>query len=159
MPAAPAQEYFRRIIQRLASDYGAPDFEPHLTLGVGVDNLHEMNAVLAALTSSALELYPAGLAFTAKFTKTLFVRFQSTPALRRLRDSLGFAAEEEFDPHVSLLYHRLPEEEQARLASTMHLPFDGVSFDSVVVTRCRLPVASAADVASWETVARRRLDQ
>jgi len=158
LPAAPARDYFRETIRLLAAKCDAPLFEPHLTLAMGPDFPGEVNRTLAGLASGSVELRAVDVAFTSKFTKTLFVRFNSGPPLLKLRDSLGVEGDNAFDPHISLLYKNLPEEQQARLAAEIQLPFAAVTFDTVAATRCRLPVATAADVALWESIASRCLD-
>ena len=87
----------------------------------------------------------------------MFVRFHSGPLLLHLRSSLGEDEDREFDPHLSLLYKKISEEEQAQLAAEIQLPFSSVSFDTIAATRCRLPIATAADVVLWESLGSRRL--
>ena len=153
LPAQPAREFFREIIGRLAAECDAPLFEPHLTLTVGPDSIAQAQRILADVTTRPIELHATGIHFTSRFTKTLFVRFDSSPALEQLRDSLGLEdGSEPFDPHVSLLYKTLPPEEQSQLAATMPLPFQSVRFDALEVVRCRVPVTTSADVAAWETI-------
>jgi hypothetical protein len=158
LPAAPARVFFRETIRHLAARCDAPLFEPHLTLAVRPDLPGQVDQTLAGLASGSIELRPMDLAFTSTFTKTLFVRFASSPPLLRLRASLGAEGDGTFDPHISLLYKKLPEEQQARLAAEIQLPFAAVTFGTVAATLCRLPVATAADVALWESIASRRLD-
>ncbi len=159
LPAAPACEFFRETVRRLAAQCDAPLFEPHLTLGLGHDSGGEADRTLARITLRPVELRVAGVAFTSKFTKTLFVRFDSSRPLLKLRDSLGVERDKTFEPHLSLLYKKLPKARQARLAADIQLPFATVTFDIVAATRCRLPVATAADVAVWKSVVTRRLDE
>ena len=105
-----------------------------------------------------IELHATGIHFTSKFTKTLFLRFDSSPALEQLRESLGLEiGDQSFDPHVSLLYKTLAAEKQSHLAATVHLPFKDVRFDVIEVVRCRVPVTTSTDVAAWEIIGTRRL--
>ena len=153
LPAQPAREFFRETIRRLAAECDAPLFEPHLTLAVGPDSIAQAQQILTNVAIAPIELQANGVHFTSKFTKTLFVRFDSTAALQRLRKSLGVeTGAEPFDPHLSLLYKTLPAEKQSQLAASMHLPFHKVSFDALEVVRCRLPVTTSADVTAWETI-------
>lgn len=153
LPAQPAREFFRETIRRLAAECDAPLFEPHLTLAVGPDSIAQAQRILTNFATAPIELRANGVHFTNKFTKTLFVRFASTPALERLRKSLGLEkGSEPFDPHLSLLYKTLPPEKQSQLAATMQLPFQSVRFDALEVVRCRLPVTTSADIAAWETI-------
>ena len=157
LPAEPARAYFQETIQRLAAKYDAPIFEPHLTLAVGPELTKAAESALAGLTSGPIELRVIGLSFSPTFTRTLFVRFVPSAALLHLRDSLGRDATEVFDPHLSLIYQKMPDAEQKRLAAEIQVPFSTVTFDRVAATRCRLPVATAADVAAWESITSHRL--
>jgi 2'-5' RNA ligase len=158
LPASPARDFFLATIGRLAEQFDAPLFEPHLTLVVGSDVATEAHRILDGLASRPLELAAIGTHFAPKFTRTLYVLFQSTPALDQLRNSLGVVQRnhDPFEPHVSLLYKTIPAEEQSRLAVGIKLPFQTVRFDALQVMRCRLPVLSAADVSSWELIASHR---
>jgi len=51
LPAPPAREFFRATIGRLAAQYDAPLFEPHLTLAVGSDAAIEARRILNGLAS------------------------------------------------------------------------------------------------------------
>ena len=156
LPAPPVRNFFRETIQNLAAKYEAPIFEPHLTLAVGADSANEAPERFAHLPQGPVELRALEVAWTSKYVKTLFVRFESSPRALQLRASLG-GNEEDFDPHLSLLYKRLPQKEQIRLATEIRLRCASVSFDTVVATRCRLPVETAADVVVWKSVASRSL--
>ena len=155
LPAPPAREFFRATIGRLAAQYDAPLFEPHLTLAVGSDAAIEARRILNGLASRPLELAAARIQFTPKFTRTLYVLFQSTPALDQLRNSLGLAGrnDDPFEPHLSLLYKTIPVEAQSRLAAGIKIPFKTVRFGALQVMRCRVPVTTPADVVAWEVVA------
>lgn len=149
-PARPARQYFRRLIAGLARAHDAPAFEPHLTLG------YCSAAMPADIGAAAIELPIAEIDSSAKFTKTLFVRFRLTPALEKLRESLGMPARG-FDPHLSLLYKHCSAKERARLAATVALPFSKVEFDTIQLVLCPSPTASRADVESWKVLGSQRL--
>ncbi len=143
LPAEPARSFFEETIARLAGEWEAPEFTPHLTLGPG--SVRQMER----LEAPALALPVARLAGSAEFTKTLFLRFALTPALAELRRSLGMAAAG-FDPHLSLLYREGPFPAKEKLAAELTLPFRSVLFTRVAAVRCPGQVASRADVESWE---------
>jgi len=159
LPAAPAADFFRKTVARLATECDAPLFEPHLTLAVGSDDAADAHRILTSIAAGPIELQAVAIHFTAKFTRTLFVRFASSPKLEQLRSSLGLVApnDDPFDPHVSLLYKRIPIEKQSQLAAAIKLPFQTARFDAFQVVRCRVPVATPEDVTAWEVVASRRL--
>jgi 2'-5' RNA ligase len=142
---------FRELMAPLARQHGGPIFAPHLTLGLGPA------ALLEKIESAPIELAVAGFDCEERFTKTLFVRFVLSPALAQLRDLLGFEPDD-YDPHLSLLYADLPLAGKQELCAALPpLPFPQVRFDAASAVRCRLPVATAADVAAWETLAVRPL--
>jgi hypothetical protein len=152
VPAPPAREFFRQTIERLARECDAPFFEPHLTLGVTADPPD----LPCQLDVAPIKLKTLGIFWSATFTKTLFVRMPATAELEALRASLG-QDKQLPDPHLSLLYKRMPAEEQSRLAARMVLPFSSVTFDTVQAARCPNPTTTHADVESWETIASSRL--
>ncbi len=150
-PAEPAQEFFRATVQRLALENNAPVFAPHLTLGVGPqENLRKVGG-------PPIELRVQEIAFSEKFTKSLFVRFILTPQLAELRNSLG-VKQSGYDPHLSLLYADLPLLAKEQLAAGIVLPFRTVRFDRVEAVRCRAETNSRSDVESWEIITSQPLD-
>ena len=151
LPAEPARKFFRLVIARLAAEYDAPIFQPHLTLGPGSPAMPER------VFREPIRLHGCGVYFATQFTKTLFVRFAPTPELKELRKSLGMPARA-FDPHLSLLYKNLPMEQKTRLAASITLPFPAVTFDTVQVVHCPSPTATRADVESWRVLASQRLE-
>jgi hypothetical protein len=152
VPAAPAREFFRQTIERLARECDAPLFEPHLTLGVTADPPD----LPRELDAAPIELKPLGIFWSATFTKTLFVRMPATTQLEALRASLGQEGQLS-DPHLSLLYQKMSAEEQTRLATRIVLPFSSVTFDTVQAVRCPNPTTTRADVESWERIVSSRL--
>ncbi len=152
MPAPAGRNFFRATIRRFAQRYDAPSFEPHLTLGVsaGTKTLPQLTA------PEPITLRPVGIFFSSRFTKTLFVRFEITPALQNLRRTLGLSGAA-FDPHLSLLYRKLPGPEKAQLAALVSLPFSTVTFDRIALVQCVSPTQNRADVEAWQLLAVERL--
>ena len=108
-----------------------------------------------------IRLTTSGVAFSSAFTRTLFVRLKSSPLLRKLVTDLGRAAKSPTkapsDPHVSLLYKKIPKSAKKDLAAVIKLPFRSVVFDSIAAVRLSLPVRTGADVAKWKVVAKKSL--
>jgi Cyclic phosphodiesterase-like protein len=167
LPAKPERELFCTVIRILRKQFRAPNFEPHLTLFAttkdrGSRKLSESpKKVLQQIGSRPIRLTARGVAFSGIFTKTLFVRFKSTDALRKLVSKLSRAtkstAKVPNDPHVSLLYKKMPRRAKKEIAAVIRLPFRGVVFDSVAAARCRLPSRTAADVENWRILAKKSL--
>jgi 2'-5' RNA ligase len=161
LPAKPERELFCNVIRILRKAFNAPDFEPHLTLFVTAKDREAPSKVLRQIRARPIRLRAGGVAHSRKFTKTLFVRFKASPQLRKLTGNLARAAKSSAkvpkDPHVSLLYKKLPRSSQKELAAVMRLPFRSVVFDSIAAVRLTLPVRNGADVAKWKIVASRKL--
>jgi len=161
LPAKPERELFCEIVRILRKEFRAPNFEPHLTLFSTAKDRQPLNKVLKQISLRPIRLTTSGVAFSSAFTRTLFVRLKSSPLLRKLVTDLGRAAKSPAkaprDPHVSLLYKKLPRATKKELAAVMKLPFRTVVFDSVAAVRCVSPSRTAADVESWRILGKKSL--
>lgn len=161
LPAKPERELLCEIIRILVKQFGAPNFEPHVTLLVTGQNRLAPKKILQQITASPLRLRVRGTAFSSKFTKTLFVQLKSSPALKALVINLARATKSPRrslpNPHMSLVYKSLPASVKGALAATIRLPFHKVLFDSIQAVRLTLPVRNRADVKAWRVVAKKSL--
>ena len=161
IPAEPARELFRKIIEILAKEFAAPRFEPHLTIAVTPEGQESPRSILRDIKAKPIRLRVCGISYSTKFAKTLFVSFNSSKSLERLVFKLRRTAKSPIPlpvaPHVSLLYKTLPPSVKRQLASTIKLPFSEVKFDSIKAVRCASPMRNAADVKSWKIVATKNL--
>ena len=161
LPAKPERDLFCEIVRILRKEFRAPDFDPHLTLFVSTKSHESPEKVLRQVRAHPIKLNIRGVAFSAKFTKTLFIRFKSSPALKRLAVDLGRAAKCSTkgpkDPHVSLLYQKIPRRVKKELARVIKLPFRSARFDSIAAVRLTVPVRNRADVTKWKIVAKKSL--
>ena len=160
VPAKAEYELFEEIIRILAVELNAPQFEPHLTICAAPDKqgAHEL---LRQLSAESIRLRVRNVSYSNDFIKTLFVRFEPSSALNELSASLRRATKlsrvQLRDPHVSLLYKRMPMSAKKDLASTIKLPFREVIFDSIKAVRCISPTTTPVDVESWRVVATKSL--
>lgn len=161
LPSKPERDLFCEIVRILRKELHAPDFEPHLTLFVCAKDRQSPKKVLQHVRSRPIRLQVGRVAFSAKFTKTLFVRFKSNPALRKLVTVLGHAAKcsarAPTDPHVSLIYKTVPRRAKKELAAVIKLPFRTAVFDSIAAVQLTLPVRTDDDVQKWKIVAKKSL--
>lgn len=161
LPAKPERDLFCDVIRILRREFSAPNFEPHLTLFLLTKNSGSPRSFLEQIRVRPIRLSVRSVAFSEKFTKTLFVQFKSSSELRKLVSDLGDAAKAKTktptDPHVSLLYKKVPRRTKRGLAKIIKLPFRSVRFDSVAAVRMTLPVCNAADIQKWRIVARKSL--
>jgi hypothetical protein len=158
--ATPERDLFAEMIRILATELGAPRFEPHLSICAAADTKTARD-VLEQFSTAPLRLQIKNVSVSTALTKTLFVRFQRNAALDELNAKLRRATrvrqETLRDPHVSLLYKTLPMSAKRELASVIRLPFREVVFDSIKAVRCHAPLETPADVDSWRTVATKKL--
>ena len=157
LPEAAAREVFLREIRRLARQFGAPLFEPHVTIFIAPENSRAPLEVLREVGPVEIELAIDSIRFTEQFTKTLFVQFERNGALQQLGDAIlkaeGARNRYLIDPHLSLLYAKLPSKTNQRLADNIRLPFRKVGFTSICVMRCARPTTKAIEVEQWKLLA------
>jgi len=161
IPAKPERDLFCSIVRILRKQFRAPNFEPHLTLFSTTKGHQSSKKVLQQIRSRPVRLAIRSVAFSPKFTKTLFVRFRPSPALRKLVANVARAnksrAKAPRDPHVSLLYKKVSRAAKKEMASVLRLPFRTALFDSIAAVRLTLPVRTGADVEKWRMVAKKSL--
>jgi 2'-5' RNA ligase len=161
LPAKPERDLFCEVVRILRQEFRAPNFEPHLTLFSASKDRQSPKKVLKEISLRQIRLTTRGAGFSSEFTKTLFVRFKSSDALRKLAADFGRAAKLRVkaptDPHVTLLYKKLPRAAKKQLAAVMKLPFRSVVFDSIAAVRCASPSRTKADVQAWKILAKKSL--
>lgn len=161
LPAKPERDLFCEVVRILRKEFRAPNFEPHLTLFSTAKDRQSPKKVLKQISIRPIRLTTRGVGFSSEFTKTLFVRLKSGPVLRKLVADFSRAAKSRAkapnNPHVSLLYKKLPGSMKKQLAAVMKLPFRSVVFDSIAAVRCPSPSRTKADVDAWKILAKKSL--
>jgi len=166
LPAKPERDLLCDVVRILRKEFRAPDFEPHVTLfSTKSQGSRKLSAspkqVLRQISTRPIRLTTRGVGFSSEFTKTLFLRFESSPALRKLATDFGRASKSRArtpnNPHLSLLYKKLPRATKKELATVMKLPFRSVVFDSIAIVRCASPSRTKADVEAWKILATKSL--
>ena len=163
IPPEPARSYFPTIINDLADRYAAPEFEPHVTVHVGVDCTDTVDEVLskAGRNSKRIALQVLNVSSSSEFIKTLFVHFTQSAQLQQLNQSIRTAAQDSSDyqlsPHLSLLYKRLSIRDRRLLTHSIDVPFSEVTFDSLKAVLCVSSTRSRVDVEAWRVLAEKPL--
>jgi 2'-5' RNA ligase len=146
------------LIRRLAADFDAVEFEPHVTLFCGPSDASEARATAGAIAARfpPVELSVDRLDYTHRFTKTLFIQFAESTAAQRMfeaaRDYYASPSDYAFNPHLSLIYKRLPEVKQRELCQTLSAPRGNYIFDRVRMIETELPIEDADPVRRWKTI-------
>src|SRR6266487_1020391 len=135
MPAELARGYFEKVIEEILSQ--------------------------AAIDCEPIQLEVLEVRHSEEFTKTLFVQFGSNAKLQRLKETIREASQTpsdyQLEPHLSLLYRKMPILAQRELAGSIKLPFSTVAFDSIKAVRCVSPTCNRADVEAWRIIATKAL--
>jgi 2'-5' RNA ligase len=154
---------FSAVIAKLASEYSAPPFEPHITLYAGVHTDEDnVEALLAAVGGAAeeMELICGDTGHTDALFKTLFVQFDD-PGLgalhRQLRDNLTRSTDYALEPHLSLLYKELPPVVRRGLATDYTFRGERILFDHIAAVRPGAGQDDWSDVRGWVVWVRRPL--
>jgi len=161
IPTKQQRDFFSEAIRILSKQFNAPRFEPHLTIIVTSKIVLSPRKILKQIRTSPFSLEVRGMGFSSKFTKTVFVRFASNKSLAKLVVDLAretrSPAKSAYDPHVSLIYKRMPTSTKKQLAATIQLPFSTVLFDSIKAVHCASPTKTRSDVEAWHVVATKTL--
>src|SRR5262249_12084539 len=124
-------------IRNLAEEFGAPEFDPHVTIWAGPS---DRNKVLAATSDipaqwGSLDLRMRKLDQSDLYTKTFFIQFDHSDALHRISDhilsSVGASGNYILNPHLSLLYQELSEARRQELCRRTVVPAGAYHFDAV----------------------------
>ena len=156
IPTRIESELFEEIIRILAQQFDGPIFLPHLTL-CRAENAKSVRQILRRVRAEPVRLRIRGITHSAKFTKTLFVRFTPSKSLQRLVVELGGKRKALADPHLSLMYKKLQPRIRRDLAAAVKLPFRAITFDAVCAMSCVSATATKQDVQLWRKLATKRL--
>jgi putative hydrolase of the HAD superfamily len=161
LPTGSTAGWFRERIRELADSFGAPRFEPHITVYGGRSSREAgiASARAAAAATAPMDLRVAGVGTGESLTRTGYGRVQPHAELAALRDRIASALGEDsgyrLDPHLSLIYHDdLPAAARERLAADLEVPWRQVRMATLVVIDLHGPVRRRRDVRRWEEIAR-----
>jgi 2'-5' RNA ligase len=165
IPAEPQRSLFKQLIETLAAQHDAPVFAPHVTIFAnesgGVDSPGRILEEAAGGISEPIILRVERVAFSEKYTKTLFVEFADSPQLSAISEAvqrLSSAPHEyELNPHLSLIYKHLGEAEKQALAQTITIPFSEIAFDEIKAITAPAQTKKRTDVEAWRVVHSRRV--
>src|SRR5438552_11413316 len=88
LPEAGTLEVFLREIRRLARQFAAPLFEPHVTIFIAPESSRAPLEVLRELGPVDIELAIHSIRFSEQFKKTLFVEFEINSILQKLGEAI-----------------------------------------------------------------------
>lgn len=152
VPTGETFEKFDTLIQKLAKEYNAPVFEPHVTL------LGEFMDPVENAVEKTKHLVAEEKPFTIKmnqigcqdyFWRTLFVYATKTPQLQALHDKAKQIFNMElpvFMPHLSLLYGMFPKDIKDKIISEIGSD-QSAEFEIEKVT-----LAKGGEIKDWKII-------
>ena len=121
-------EYFSNIIKELSIKYNSQAFTPHITVYGLVDvDIDELDKIVSNSIQGEKQFVIAKnlVSYSDVFWKTLFVEFQQNIQLDRINKKLTKSLESfskyEFKPHVSLMYKKMNQDKQEKLANSIRI--------------------------------------
>jgi len=141
-------------IKKLSTQFNTPVFEPHVTvlsdLRQGETELIQLTDTLASsLTPFSIELTKAG--YRNHYYQSLFIHVEKTEpyiTVQRMAEKLfGFNHDEEYFPHLSLMYGNIPEDDKERVLNTME-----PSFDLQFPVHSLLLIKTEGEVEDWKKI-------
>ena len=165
LPAEPLRSVLRASIARLASEFGGPVFEPHVTVYAGeTSHLGVLDGLLGRIGAHDVSraLVPVGSAHGPEFFRAVYLELGPDPALEalgeRVRNAVPGAARYELRPHLSLLYGSLDEGARRRAVEIAELPVGAVYCNELNLVVPRNDRFDWHDVGSWSVEERRELE-
>lgn len=122
VPTGEANNKFNNLVKKLAEEYRAPLFQPHVTL-LGdflyseEESIERTKQLIADQKPFTIEM--TQIDYEDYFFRTLFVRAKKTPELlalnSRSREIFQMNGTPEYMPHLSLLYGMFPVETKEKI--------------------------------------------
>lgn len=163
IPEASFRASLQQVIDELADSYRGPTFVPHMTVSVSAhSSLQAVDSLLrqAAKMIAPLMLNPVELLFSPQYTKSCFLQFDLNADLIQLSDCfrLGEASEAPyaFNPHMSLFYGALGEQQRRSIQGRIQLPKE-IYFTELWANQVFKHTETAQDVHRWKIVGRETL--
>lgn len=158
LPNSNDQEKLRKTIEKLCSTYKAPLFLPHLTILGNTGTSLERAISITKKTSRSLGPIKGttlNIAESDYFFKTVFVRFKKDKEILNIHKTFNKEFDKhvntntaDFDPHLSLIYKEMSQNERLRIISELKID-KHVIFDKLAIATPSNKVMGWSDVDSW----------
>lgn len=144
----------RQRIKKLGKQFGTPVFEPHITLLSGLrrgeTELIQLTDTLAgSLSPFSIKLTEAG--FRENYYQSLFIHVEKTKAFINVQQTaerlFGCTTDEQYFPHLSLMYGDVEEAEKGKILNLM-----GRSFHLQFPVHSLLLIKTEGNVREWEKI-------
>lgn len=154
MPTGEAYDTFSILIKRLAQEYDAPVFDPHVTvLGEATQPEAEIikRAEQLAQGHTPFQLHLHTIDYQDAYFRALFVRVQESEPLlalhQRAQELFQMPALPGYMPHLSLLYGHFPQAVKETIIATI-----GQDLAARFTVRSLHVVKTEGDVKHWSRI-------
>ncbi|XP_077227972.1 cyclic phosphodiesterase-like [Tasmannia lanceolata] len=162
VPPEPAKSRLKKLMENLRSEFGGPEFEPHVTI-VGAIRLTQKDALLnLQSTCQALKPYTARINTVSRggfFYQCVYLLLHPTPevmeASTHSTQHFGYQSSNPYMPHLSLLYGDLTDDEKEKAeerAKFLDQDLCNLSFEVSSLTLYKTDTEDKT-LKSWEKVA------
>lgn len=147
MPSDSDKVYLSSITQSLSEASDAPPFEPHCTIYSSVDDLESAKTIIDQLNFKPFEAKVNGLSQSDYIWKTIIFELETNPHLLLLHYLFDQAMLDPytFEPHVSLIYKEMGEQERERIIQSLSI-ISKINFDRIAIVNTFEPVSEWASV-------------
>ena len=157
IPEKKAYTQLEGHIKTICQQYAATPFLPHVTLLVGEHQQNEDMVELGGRLADEVTAIPLKLQkidYSDFFFKTLFLQFAPHPSLTKLvqimQNAIQNHGEYQFDPHLSLIYAKMPSKAQQSLAQSIQLDAGTFLFDRLSLATLNPKTHHWDDIAGWQ---------
>ena len=140
------------IITKLARKYNGPVFLPHCTLVGKTDvSLQKMKSAIINLMSNykPIEIHPEKIDYTDYLWRALYIELKEKQILTKwhedICDLLSINYDQDFLPHISLMYNSVSHREKKKISGNIQLK-KFYKINSIQIVDC------SEEVDEWKTV-------
>lgn len=152
------KKYLQDIIQNLAKENNSPSFTPHLTLVPGIEmELEDLIKIINEVFSKTkpFNIKKINVSQSELFFKTVFIEFEINDSLKNIFNIFSSKTDkrsiEEFKPHISLIYKKMPKEEKLEIIKNLSIKDDFV-IDKVVINAPKEGDTDYLNIEGWHSV-------
>ena len=157
VPEQTSHEKLSRTVNSLAARHHSPTFEPHLTLYFGAYKVPGSPLDIAHVLSQKTQpvtVQVAGLKQTGFIFKSLFIQIspnlQLTSMVETVTQRIQPPSDFQLDPHLSLMYADLSQQQKQAIIDDLTLDFDEIIFDSLKLVTPNPLTQDWGDIAGWQ---------
>ncbi|AJZ75413.1 hypothetical protein [Candidatus Nitrosotenuis cloacae] len=152
-PTAKDAKYLNQIIKNLATQYGAPKFDAHITLYSKVRSLSQAKQVLNENKFDVMRTKSIGIGKSDYLWKTVFLKIKKDKSLSYTNQILAknLKTKYSFEPHISLIYKKMKPQTKTNLIKNLKMK-KSYTFDRIIIIR------SSKNVKQWKKLYSIRLN-